>query len=43
MSQADVQMPGASCRMFGRQSKPGVDCRMSSARDGLWRTREAGG
>ena len=42
MCQADGQKPGASSRTSGGQSKPGADCRMSGARDGLWRTREAG-
>jgi len=35
--------PGGTGGTSGGQSKPGADCRMSGARDGLWRTREAGG
>jgi len=43
MCEADSQNPGASGSMSGGQSKPGADCRMSGTRDGLWRTKEAGG
>jgi len=43
MCQVDGQKLGASGRTSGRESKPGAHCRMSGARDGLWRTREAGG
>jgi len=43
MYQAEGQKPEARGRTSSGQSKPGADCRMSGTRDGLWRTREAGG
>jgi len=43
MCQAEGLKPGASGRTSSGRSNPEEDSRMSSARDGLWRTREAGG
>ena len=43
MCQVDGQKPGASHRTSRKLSKPGTGCRMSGTRDGLWKTREAGG